>query len=370
MKKVIIVLNSISRAAGGLQNSVRALAIELSKHCCVEVFAFRDRFSDRDLELWGDVSINLYWRPSFIPTGFSYKMICDINRAKADCVYVNGFWLFNTLVILLIEKGQRVVLAPRGMLDPWALTRAARKKRLAWHLYAKRAARRVNTFHSLAPSESDAIRRAIPGCELFQLPNGVQLNELPSEAACRDAREGVAPIRLLFLGRIDRKKNIESLVAAFKRHIECNPESKMELTIAGWPDGNFDLNSLFRHSLTDSRLQYVGATYGSEKYRLLTHSHYFVLPSLSEGLPMSVIEAAACGVVPAISKYCNFDQQLGSGEYLDSGVTVDDICQCLARIETLHSSGWFGERSQLVMQNARRHFDIRRIAQSFLENVG
>ena len=50
----------------------------------------------------------------------------------------------------------------------------------------------------------------------------------------------------------------------------------------------------------------MGPQYGDEKIELLKKSHYYVLPSYSEGFPSSVVEAMSYGAIPLISPGCNF----------------------------------------------------------------
>ena len=50
---------------------------------------------------------------------------------------------------------------------------------------------------------------------------------------------------------------------------------------------------------------FVGPKFGAEKAELLGKARFTVLPSLSEGLPMAVLDGWAAGVPALISEECN-----------------------------------------------------------------
>jgi poly(glycerol-phosphate) alpha-glucosyltransferase len=53
---------------------------------------------------------------------------------------------------------------------------------------------------------------------------------------------------------------------------------------------------------------FVGPAYGADKNALLQSAHAFILPSLSEGLPMSVLEAWAAGLPVVMTPECNLPE--------------------------------------------------------------
>ncbi len=48
-------------------------------------------------------------------------------------------------------------------------------------------------------------------------------------------------------------------------------------------------------------MRFAGGAYGEEKLRLLTEAQAFLLPSYTEGLPYSLLEAMAAGAVPVVT---------------------------------------------------------------------
>ena len=99
------------------------------------------------------------------------------------------------------------------------------------------------------------------------------------------------PIKILFLARVLIEKGIVELIDAFLKISEKN--ENIELTIAG--SGEI-LNSLKENYKKYTNIEFLGHIEGSEKIDIFTNSSIYCLPSYSEGLPTSVLEAMAFGL--------------------------------------------------------------------------
>jgi glycosyltransferase involved in cell wall biosynthesis len=110
--------------------------------------------------------------------------------------------------------------------------------------------------------------------------------------------------RYLFMARLHYKKGIVPLVKAWKA-VMSDRSDKM-LVIAGPDEGELDRI----RPLVGDNAKYIGPVYGEEKTEWLKKSHYYFLPSYSEGFPTSVLEAMSYGLIPLISEGCNFPQVL------------------------------------------------------------
>jgi len=98
-------------------------------------------------------------------------------------------------------------------------------------------------------------------------------------------------IKILFLARLLREKGVFETVEAFRDL--CKKHENIELTIAG--DGK-DLQILKEFVKNDNNITIVGHVEGDSKIDLFNGSHIYCLPSYSEGLPTSVLEAMAFGM--------------------------------------------------------------------------
>jgi glycosyltransferase involved in cell wall biosynthesis len=108
------------------------------------------------------------------------------------------------------------------------------------------------------------------------------------------APEPPPPVKVAFVGRLLESKGIRTLVAAFERLAARGRD--IELLIAGTPDpanpGSVDATEMRAWS-ERARITCLG--FVADINALWERAHIAVLPSHREGLPLSLIEAAACG---------------------------------------------------------------------------
>jgi glycosyltransferase involved in cell wall biosynthesis len=74
---------------------------------------------------------------------------------------------------------------------------------------------------------------------------------------------------------------------------------------------------------------FTGLVQGEEKVRLLHSADVFVLPSFSEGLPMSVLEALACEVPVIATRESNVGELLAEGAGWECAADVDSLAGAL-----------------------------------------
>lgn len=100
-------------------------------------------------------------------------------------------------------------------------------------------------------------------------------------------------IHLLFMGWIVKEKGIFDLVEVLAEH-KCECEGKLMLHVAG----NHEIEKL-KQMIIDyhmgSLITYEGWISGDEKIRFLNIMDALVLPSYTEGLPISILEALSYG---------------------------------------------------------------------------
>lgn len=104
-------------------------------------------------------------------------------------------------------------------------------------------------------------------------------------------------IKILFLARLLKEKGIFETVEAFRNLTK--KYDNIELTIAG--DGK-DFAELEEVVKDDANIKVVGHVEGQGKIDLFKENDIYCLPSYSEGLPTSVLEAMAFGMPVITSK--------------------------------------------------------------------
>jgi glycosyltransferase involved in cell wall biosynthesis len=96
-------------------------------------------------------------------------------------------------------------------------------------------------------------------------------------------------INFLFLGRIGHRKGIFDILKVISEKKDFFT-GKMKLSVGG--DGETEkLKEFIKEHQLEDIVEYVGWIQGNEKNNLLTKSDVYILPSYSEGLPISILEA-------------------------------------------------------------------------------
>jgi glycosyltransferase involved in cell wall biosynthesis len=97
---------------------------------------------------------------------------------------------------------------------------------------------------------------------------------------------------------------------------DCKNTSPTRYSSGAADSENLKLNSYKLKTLSpdaeDADVLFYGAAFGEEKEALLRSADAFVLPSFSEGLPMSVLEAWAYGLPVVMTPECNLPEGFAS----------------------------------------------------------
>ncbi|MGF1493448.1 MAG: glycosyltransferase family 4 protein [Microcoleaceae cyanobacterium] len=154
------------------------------------------------------------------------------------------------------------------------------------------------------------IRLGIASEQVVVIPNGVDVLKYSPGPSRLKAEIGAERI-FIYQGRIAIEKNIESLLRAWKK---ADMGQDCHLLIVG--DGPL-ANSLQVSYGPDDGILWLGFIEDeNRRIEILRGADMFILPSLVEGLSLSLLEAMACGLA------CIATDAGADGEVLDDGVGV------------------------------------------------
>jgi glycosyltransferase involved in cell wall biosynthesis len=336
-----ILTPSASRQAGGLLDSVRRLAIELhSSGNRIVVYSLSDRDSSRDLPLWTPVPVDTFHASGPNSFGYSKKLRDVLLESKHDVLLTNGLWqYFSSLANGWSRKHQKPYIAnPHGMLDPWALRNSKWKKRIAALLYEKRHLRQASCIRALCVSEVESIRAYGLNNPVCVIPNGIPLPTLSNVTVAPWSEvEGFAGANILLsLGRLHPKKNLIELLRAWNQLQRTGGAAIAEwrLVIAGWDDGNHavEINAYVQESQLQRTVWLAGPLFGSQKDAAYQSASAFIIPSLSEGLPMAVLEAWSYALPVIMTPACNLPEGFAAGAAIATNAMSDGIATAVNQL--------------------------------------
>lgn len=204
------------------------------------------------------------------------------------------------------KAGVPYVVRPLGTLDPWSMKQKAGRKKVFWSLVGKRMLQGSAAVHYTAAGEKTGTEESLGINHGRVIALGVEVkgSELIKKAPDYFPVLGGRPY-VLFLSRLDPKKNVEGLIDAFK----SVTEDAWRLVIAG--DGPRDYVSTLRQIVGDSeKIIFTGWVEGEQKEALLRDTALFVLPSHQENFGLSVMEAMARGVPVLVSPHVNLAPEI------------------------------------------------------------
>lgn len=317
-----------SRLGGGVFEAVVAHAAMLrAADADPIIFALEDEHSADDRDRFEGIPVQLGRTLGPRQIGYSPDLGRKLAAADIDLLHLHGIWMATSH---LAERWATLtrrpyVISPHGMLDPWITQRGQAKKAIARLGYEHRSWRRATLFHALTGAEAADIQRETGNDAIAVIPNAVDAHLYD------DARRNSATARIVYLGRIHPKKNIDGLIDAWQDLVRQRGKAAPELTIAGWGDPIHVAALQTRIDLAqDSRLSFIGPVYGDAKRALIENATALALPSHSEGLPMVILESWAAGIPVTMSQHCNLPVGFTSGAAIDSGVDAHSISAALA----------------------------------------
>lgn len=151
-------------------------------------------------------------------------------------------------------------------------------------------------FIALSEKEAETLRNKFHAKLVVSLPNCIDLGE--AKAFERDYSDKASPLTLGYLGRITKTKGMEYLLKACNILKERNIPFCLKL--AGTEKVKEEFLPKFRKTLGNN-FEYCGPVSGKDKDNFLKSMDLFVMPTFFEGLPMSLLECMAYGVVPIIT---------------------------------------------------------------------
>jgi glycosyltransferase involved in cell wall biosynthesis len=227
----------------------------------------------------------------------------------------------------------------------WSIVRDRRFRGVFFRLGLKKCKRVVAQSNIV---KNDILSR-FPQASIEVVPNGITL---PRKKANGD--------KIVFLGRLNKVKGIEYLIDAVRKIENCP-----ELVIAGSGPEEAEL----KNRAKGLNVKFAGRI--PDANDLYMQGRFFVLPSLSEGLPQVVLEAMSFGLpviatrvggIPDVIKHgrTGFLVEPGDSEdirkYIELLLADERLCrhmseECMAEVE-MYSWDTIAARIEAVLQDA------------------
>ncbi len=225
-----------------------------------------------------------------------YSLFLLIKDEKPDIVYLNSFFSMFSFLFLLLSiffNKSKIILSPRGELLENALKIKALKKKMYLPF-----ARLIFSFESVKFIASDVTELS----EIKSVLGSVSVVELPNIPKIYDCQVNYIkhdPIKLVFVARILRNKNLHLALNALSK-VKCN----CSLDIYG-PIEDVDYwrycKSLISELGENVIVTYKGKLESNRVMAELINFDALLYPTETENFGHVIVESMLCGLVPIIS---------------------------------------------------------------------
>ena len=231
-----------------------------------------------------------------VSSSFFAALRCAFSKADVVHIHAEGP-AFMTPLLKLFRK--RVVVTVHGLdwqRDKWSEGFASKYIKLGEKMAVKYADEIIVLSKRVQSYFKDTYDR-----DTVYIPNGVSTPDIVSPQLIAESYNLRKNSYILFLGRLVPEKGVHLLIDAFK-----SIDTDKKLVIAGGTSDTDDYVSQLESTANgNDRIIFTGFLQGQALQELYSNAYIYVLPSLLEGMPLSLLEAMSysnCCVVSDIAE--------------------------------------------------------------------
>ncbi|WP_262103504.1 glycosyltransferase family 1 protein [Arthrobacter sp. Marseille-P9274] len=223
----------------------------------------------------------------------------------------------------LLPTRRPSVVTVHGVASRWISTARSSIADRAWRARVTRAIRSTDHVLTVSQSSADDVSEVfgISQQNLTVIPHGIDVEKFSTPTPLSDELRAKLPDQfVLYLGNIEPRKNLLSLVRAFE-----TPEIQslnLPLVIAG--KQAWDYQDTMAAIEAAPNVIHLGFVSDQERTALMQNCSLFVFPSLYEGFGFPVLEALAAGAVVAASSRGSLAEVAGPSIGLEE-LTVEGL---------------------------------------------
>ena len=240
------------------------------------------------------------------------------NRKSFDVIHVHLARDLITLpaaaIALILRK--RLIVQTHGMITDSSHPIAPILDRILTRPILRRAA----AVLYLTEDERAALLRVQPEAAVRHLRNGVPGYEGVRAAAAADGRTAGC-VEVLYLARLQARKRPVLFAKAATRLLAAGCDARFTLVGPDEGEGAEVLDTIMRSDARPDEIRWEGALPPDRTVVRMAAASIYVLPSVDEPFPMSVLEAMSVGLPVVITESCGLAETVRAS---GSGIVVDE----------------------------------------------
>lgn len=287
---ILHVVEDYSIESGGLRTVIKELDFYLKS---VNINSFIIASKKEDEDKIKTVETNKPWLYS---KAWRIELTSFIEVNSIDVVHIHGVWMYPQYIMakICVEKNIPFIFTSHGMYEPWLWLKGRLKKKIYFHLVAKKYFSKANYIHAITLDELKNLKELFKTDKFIQIPNLISINSY-----AKNVSTVIDDKYILYLGRLDSKKGIDLLLKSFSKI----KDSGFKLKIAGsFNPYKLVLDDLVKKLNIEDCVEFLGLIKGDQKTSIIKKAWTLVAPSHSEVIGMVNLEAAVLKT-PVITTY-------------------------------------------------------------------
>lgn len=238
-----------------------------------------------------------------------YKAIKKISKENV-CFHLHGAWNLEMHITAYYLHRYNIpyILTAHGGFNENIFIKKTILKRIYFKLIIGKYLINAKKVHLYSEVEYEFLSKYFDNINPLYLPNGINCNDF-----CNNGQKfsNHDPLVFGYVGRLDKySKGLDVLISGFAKYIGSGGNGVLWIVGDG-PDKN-DLAFEVENLGITSKTKFWGSQFGEKKNDILLNMDSFVLASMSEGMPIAVLEAACFGKFLIVSKNTNLGKYINS----------------------------------------------------------
>lgn len=273
-------------------------------------------------------------------------------KDSIDLVHFHMIWFYDKNVIAkaLSRAAIPFIITTHGTYsNPRAFTG---KRKIARALYELKYLNMATELHVLTREEGTGLRKYGYEGKSFVVPNGVALDEVPSERSgdVYDTEPYRDRVKAIWVGVLRDDKNLRTLIKSVAM-LPWTIRDQLVVVVVG-PDyrGNKTKYEALATTLgVRENFDFVGSRYEQEKFDAIESADFYVMPSFSEGMSLAVLDALACGKPSVMTMGCGMNYYLKHDFFVPCEPYAQDIARGIVALFDRRAE-WpgMGERARVL----------------------
>lgn len=219
--------------------------------------------------------------------------------------------------------------------------------------------RHGDCFLAISPYNRENLEKlGIPGEKIMDHPVGVRVDRFAYKWDTNSVPGPGGLVRILTVARLVPEKGIEYGLRAIHALLTSQPDLRIAYSIVGAGPLEDELRNLARELSLERSVEFVGAQRHDAVADWMSRSHIFLLPSVAEALPVSLMEAQAAGLPVVATRVGSVDSIVSDGisGFLVEPRDPEALTERLGRL--LEKPDRWPEMGRAGREHVVRHYDV------------